>query len=221
MMRWWILAIFFICPLFTMPLFPLTPAQQEPSASDWLTLLHLTDCELPCWIDIVPGETTVGEAVAQVAATYADTSLYQVEESIYFWPTVVFKTNGAKLKIVFISDNGQMTESSIVRGLSLAPFIDVGTSTITPRLSDLQDILGDPVSVRLVSGIDKPSIMLIYRDGLVYSGVEDLECDKVLSNQRIGGVTLYGEVPTNIEWLSDPQEWHGFNYCYNFERKLS
>src|SRR5688572_24925895 len=34
-----------------------------------VAMLHLTDCELPCWIGIVPGKTTVGEAVERVKQT--------------------------------------------------------------------------------------------------------------------------------------------------------
>jgi hypothetical protein len=42
--------------------------QQPPPL--YLALLHLTDCELPCWIGIVPGKTTVEEAQKRIIAVY-------------------------------------------------------------------------------------------------------------------------------------------------------
>jgi hypothetical protein len=36
----------------------------------YLALLHLTECEFPCWIGIVPGETTFAEARERIIAVY-------------------------------------------------------------------------------------------------------------------------------------------------------
>ena len=45
---------------------------QPPSAA--LAQLHLTDCALPCWLGITPGQTTLIEAVRRVTAAYPQTS---------------------------------------------------------------------------------------------------------------------------------------------------
>jgi hypothetical protein len=46
-------------------------AQPPPDA---LTQLHLTDCALPCWIGIVPGQTRFDEAMRRVYAVYPQAS---------------------------------------------------------------------------------------------------------------------------------------------------
>lgn len=40
----------------------------------------------------------------------------------------------------------------------------------------------------------------------------------VLPNQEAPSISLYENPPTHIAWLSEPQEWLGYNYCYNFEQ---
>src|SRR4051812_11626816 len=37
---------------------------------DLLAMLHLTDCALPCWIGIVPGQTTLDETGERIEAVY-------------------------------------------------------------------------------------------------------------------------------------------------------
>ncbi len=219
-MRWWILSILFICPLFTAISLPVVPSRQQP-LSNWLTLLHLTECELPCWIGITPGETTVGEAQKQIAATYGDSSLYilNMEENL---PAVVtYKPTGYQLNIAFHSDTGEITAASIVREIYLQPFIRLDGTINSPPISSLQSILGNPEMVRLASGDETPTITLIYEGGLVHEYVNDSECDKILPNQQLISIVLFDQIPVGWAWLSDPQEWHGFSYCYNFVRKVS
>ena len=218
-MRWWILSIFFICPLFA-AISPIARPLQQTS-SDWLTLLHLSDCELPCWIGIKPGETTVGDAEMRVAVTYSDGSLYELEKPNNFWPSVIYKPTGAQLNIAFYSDNGPMTEASIVRGIILDSSWKMGTLDSRPTISDIQSVIGSPTVARLATGADNFSVALFYGDGRSNVFVNDLECDQVLPDQQIMSISLNDKIPPDIGWLSDPQSWQGFNYCYNFVRKLS
>ena len=44
---------------------------QPPSPA--LAQLHLTDCTLPCWLGITPGQTTLVDAVRRVTAAYPKT----------------------------------------------------------------------------------------------------------------------------------------------------
>ena len=62
---------------------------------------------------------------------------------------------------------------------------------------------------------------MFYEDGRVIMHVDDLECDQVLPDQGVIGIGLHEEAPPDEGWLSDPQEWRGFGYCYNFEPKIS
>ncbi|MEO8394334.1 MAG: hypothetical protein ABI700_15185 [Chloroflexota bacterium] len=42
---------------------------------------HLSDCRPPCWIGIVPGVTTIGQAKAKLIATYGGQSGLQIKDS--------------------------------------------------------------------------------------------------------------------------------------------
>jgi hypothetical protein len=139
----------------------------------------------------------------------------------YLPSIVVYKPSGYQLNIGFHSDAGEMTEDSIVRKIYLQPFIRLDGTINSPTISELQSILINPEMVRLVTGDETPTIALIHKNGRVHIYVNDLECDIVLPDQQIICIVLHDQIPTAWAWLSDPQEWRGFNYCYNFERKLS
>src|SRR5258707_8222360 len=45
---------------------------------DRIALLHLNDCELPCWIGIVPGKTTLGETQDRIKQVYGAIPGYEL-----------------------------------------------------------------------------------------------------------------------------------------------
>ncbi|SRR5258708_6625418 len=53
---------------------------QQP-ASKRLTQLHLNDCELPCWIGIVPGKTTLEDAQKHITGIYGQS--YDVAYDVF------------------------------------------------------------------------------------------------------------------------------------------
>jgi hypothetical protein len=79
----------------------LLPILQRP-LSPQLDIYHLQACELPCWVGIVPGETTLGEVQTLLEraypfseyehalsySTYGDTNWYQMtrrDDGSYLW----------------------------------------------------------------------------------------------------------------------------------------
>src|SRR5579859_1219802 len=53
-------------------------ARQQPLPPR-LAMLHLTDCELPCWIGITPGVTPADQVKARIEEVY-DPKIYRIEE---------------------------------------------------------------------------------------------------------------------------------------------
>jgi hypothetical protein len=217
-MRWLILFLLSSCLLFTI-VSGVLPNNEQTSPSEWMQLLHLTDCELPCWIGIVPGATTLGEAQMQLRMAYSDTSLYNLVEGEYF-SRITHLPTGNQVRIGFFIQDVEVTNASIVQGISLEPGAMTEDEISRPMLSDLEDVLGVPETVRLASGIENPSVILMYQGARINIAVEDLQCDEVRRDQQIRGIGLY-EVPPMAAWLSQPQEWVGYDHCYNFERVLS
>jgi hypothetical protein len=218
-MRWWLLSIFFICPLVSLFTSGSSPTGQS-SSSEWLEQLHFADCELPCFIHIVPGLTTLAEAQAQVQTVYADASLYDVSKGEYSY-RIIYRPTGHEVRIVLRSDDGPVTPYSVVRTIFLIPLISAKPPITYPTISELQSVLGDPTAVRLGTGVEIESIVLFYREGRVTVWVNDTDCDQVLPSQQIISIGLHNETPPSGGWLSLPQEWVGYNHCYNFERQLS
>jgi hypothetical protein len=194
--------------------------EQEEFTSAWLDLLHLTVCELPCWVDIVPGSTDLAEAQAQVETVYGDSSLYEVKQwENHYVITSMF--NGLQLRIVLSLDGGDVTSDSLVRTIQLEPIGSLTGVIERPTLIDFAPVLGNPEMIRIASGVDVPATALIYKDQQVYISVDNLECDQVLPNQAIRTIVLSAEPLIHVAWLSELREWRGFSYCYNFERVLS
>src|SRR5579859_6424791 len=44
----------------------------QPSPK-WMTALHVSDCQLPCWLGIIPGQTSGSETLARIDAVFATT----------------------------------------------------------------------------------------------------------------------------------------------------
>src|SRR4051812_20780951 len=67
-------------------------AGRHDSAPDHLAILHLTDCTLPCWIGIVPGQTTLDQAGERIDAVYERASDLGFSVDIATMPGVLLVT---------------------------------------------------------------------------------------------------------------------------------
>src|SRR5437868_1860445 len=61
-----------------------------------IAILHLNDCQLPCWIGIIPGKTTMAEALNRTKQVYANLPI-EIEDSYL----LVGSTTGLQLRIAF------------------------------------------------------------------------------------------------------------------------
>src|SRR5262245_6492243 len=77
--------------------------QQPPST--WATILHLDECELPCWIGIVPGQTTLIEAQQQIEREYGNKSEYQLEEQNDFQSIISYAPTEESFLITFFIED--------------------------------------------------------------------------------------------------------------------
>jgi len=64
--------------------------------------LHLTDCALPCWLGITPGETTFDEAVQRITASHpAISDIEAAESTAGGW----YQVGSATVPIIVVADN--------------------------------------------------------------------------------------------------------------------
>jgi hypothetical protein len=56
-------------------------AGQGQAAPNSIAQFHLSDCRPPCWIGIIPGQTTIAEAKARIVATFSGQHGLQIKDS--------------------------------------------------------------------------------------------------------------------------------------------
>jgi len=218
-MRWLFLFLWLSCPLLSaMP--TISTLKGQLSSSKSIHLLRLDECILPCWINIIPGSTTLNDAQAHVEHAYGDTSLYVLKNWENYY-VITDTSNGSQLRIVLDLNSENITGDTVVRSIHLEPINSNRSGIERPLIADLAQVLGNPEMVQLASGVEVPTTVLIYQGQRVYISVDNLECDRVHVNQTIRSIVLSAEPLIHVAWLSEPEEWIGYDYCYNFERRLS
>src|SRR5688500_15776782 len=91
-MRRIILPLLLICLLLATLGIAAAVVALRPPPSAWNNTLRLNACELPCWIGIMPGQTSLEDATAQVQAAFGDTAAYSIEVKAalpYWWKSTV------------------------------------------------------------------------------------------------------------------------------------
>jgi hypothetical protein len=188
----------------------------QQSQSAWAQLLHLDECELPCWIGIVPGETTLGEAQKQLERVYANKTLYVLEGHQPFPDTASFhvkhKITGETLGVALIG--------SVINEVSIFPYVEEGFHSKGLTTPDLYNALGTPAKINLYreSGSPFHMVNLLYIDQHVWISISDLRCYRVSLMQAIDSLVLYAQQPIPVyDTGIETQQWQGFNRCYHFK----
>ncbi len=177
---------------------------QRQSPSEWVTLLHLNDCELPCWIGIEPGKTTFAEAQRRIVDAYEDTSLYEVSTLNYDHYRITYKPKGYRLEILLDLYGGERSLQTSVHSITL--LFQPGL----PTVAELYDHLGALEFVEYLSFEDLKQ-ELYFRNQRIKVSVDVLDCGNVIPTQRVREVDLWG----SGLGIYAPIKWHGFWQCYS------
>lgn len=197
--------------------------QQPPSV--WATILHLDMCELPCWIGIIPGRTTLAEARRKIEEVYSDPALYSIEaneQKDAFG--VIYKPTTSSFVIAFTPYSLSENPHSIIQGTYIGfdlRFNQLNSKgTKLPTIPDLYNSLGNPESIRLSSGAEEHNIALFFKGGNIVVSLNNLECDRVRLNQEILSISLDAQITQYAAWVSKPHAWQGFGKCYHLVRSI-
>jgi hypothetical protein len=195
----------------------LTGIVQPPS--DWVTLLHLNDCELPCWIGIVPGKTTFAEAQRQIEAVYRNNSAYGFKEYGYNGFGVINVQTSQSLIIRLASDVENISPD-VVQRIYLQPYYEQGEFFVQPLLGELWNNLGNPQAVSLLIGGGGTVIFVLYREERIVVATDNpARCNKVSPYQKAGYFLLQGQPRDQHHddgFSTAPLAWQGFNKCHDF-----
>src|SRR5262249_49025344 len=110
-----------------------------------VAILHLTDCELPCWIGIVPGKTTIGAAKERIRQVYGREFQYEIKEDRPGTIWIINKPHNLSLHIVANISSSEVTNETMVETLYFS-LVDGNRlfATQTPSLGELYSLLGHP-----------------------------------------------------------------------------
>jgi hypothetical protein len=189
--------------------------QQQPPTTSFM-VLQLDVCELPCWVGIVPGETTLGEARQRVEEAYSRSPLYYIVSTGEFAFWVNYLPAGYSARVWLFSDNGDKSESSLVQRIYLLP--DFHHDPGHPIIPELSGALGDVGEMRATIWFNTASLAVFFRDQGVIAFVDRLRCDRVLLSQEINSIVIEANpIGSEYTWLSRLEPWRGFGVCHNLE----
>lgn len=188
---------------------------QKQPLSERVTILHLTDCKLPCWLNINLGNANVGQVRELIKKVYGSQPNYEIKEDIPQF-TIEDKSSGLIIGVLVNSWTEMPTDSTIVDKIELWENDSSGTK---PTFSELYLLLGDPDYITL-SG-DEGTIFpsLLYYNHNIKVDIGDVMATQIKMNPTVLKLTLYNHMPSKDEWGYEPQPWHGFSTLYDLQKQ--
>ncbi len=172
-----------------------------------LAMLHLTDCELPCWIGIVPGVTTVEDAGEIIEKTFVG-SYYDTDPK---WS----QAQGA-VSLVISFGHISLTYDYTTGGATVGAIIFDFDEPRNLNYGDMITLLGSPDEIASLGGLDLGNTtMLIYKKSLIFNGYDDertvSECYYPRWQEKVRLLQI-ANYPEFIPAWAVP--WRGFRTCY-------
>lgn len=175
--------------------------------SDGLALLHLDECELPCWLGITPGQTPWDAAKQMIMDAYSDAqySVHLVDAS-----HIDVSVNGTddvlSIEIAPLSFN--YADSPVNRIELTMKFAYLGRRWVS--IGDLIASVGSPADM-IMSDIG-PSLLL--KESRVHvRSAPYIGCNMVLTRLFTTSIFIHKR-PDEYPFVSAPSRWRGFNRCY-------
>lgn len=115
-----------------------------------LAIFRLHDCLLPCWIGIIPGETTVQEAQQIITAVYPAADYHVTIDADAAqnlgWITIAHRENGTSLWVNFNEQQygTAAVEKAVVAQIKL-------TSPANPLMADWSQVIGEPKALSITT----------------------------------------------------------------------
>ena len=189
---------------------------------DQLALLHLGDCQLPCWIGIMPGKTTVGEARQRIKDVYGKMSGFAVDETEITSCCIKIVEDGQSRLLITLNTWGNQPDSTGIQLIYLDVVKQGGELTPNLSIADTIGFLGNPsyfVFSAASGGQFPPTLiytanhceLIPYLDANSYQG-------EVTPSMQVNSLTIYDQLPEGQDSLFSPQLWRGFGRFYHAER---
>jgi hypothetical protein len=193
--------------------FALVPKLTLP---DKVYILHLQDCALPCWIGIVPGTTTIGEARELIQARYVEAG-FEIE----IVATDTDYTRAYALQIsahdeplglsVWLNDMASeiQRDTSIVRTINIYPHVQPDQEQYMPTVVDMMVALGRPACLGVQWGNHYAWPIMLYPQ---YHAKISFGTNEFMVTPDLAADLLISDEPLTCTW--NAVVWRGFNGDY-------
>src|SRR5262249_23178475 len=152
-----------------------------------IAILHLDQCEFPCWSGIILGKTSWGEAIRYIKDEYvSDRYSVQFIDDSHIKITV----NGTfdVLEIV-IKPMSYSSEESMVYGIVLIPTANSDSNIL--KMGDMMASIGPPDNIILSSSINNFAAVLRFKGNRVHIRIDPPSCNRVLTEQNVVSISFY------------------------------
>jgi len=186
---------------------------RQRSSSHAITILHLNDCTLPCWIGIMPGKTTLAEGRANILSVFGQTNNDLLRESTYNF-TVRNRAGNPSFSIYLETFSGADDDpvDSVILSLE--------QPDMQPSIGELFAITGAPSHVFSWNEFEVQHSLLnnlFYEEAQTLIRIENTGCNPIRLDQKVLTIRFYG--PLMISMPDTPNgfiyRWHGFKTCYS------
>jgi hypothetical protein len=175
-------------------------------ANSRLDVLKFDSCKLPCWLDIVPGKTTLNEAESVIKTAFKGNTDFTAPEDFYF---VIQDKMLSTIRIVLHKEPNPET----LNGFE----IQLSKSNIS--LTDLIDQFGTPSSIVPLGMGGGTFPALLYAEQQVAIVIDEPEAliNNCLSKFLKRRILFLQFGNLSGRWgLNPPQRWRGFT-CYHWK----
>jgi hypothetical protein len=173
-----------------------------------LAILHLNDCQLPCWMGIIPGQTRFNEAKERVMQGFKNALATDGQHDRAMWSSI---NDPDAVQIYIYAMRPQPDDHDpVIQHISVMLW-DTGGDNI--KVGDLINVIGYPTSTASVDHRGVQNSYLVFENmsfHLTVSTNEIVSCNPItkVSEIRTIGVNSAG-IPERFR-----QPWHGFRSCY-------
>jgi len=188
-----------------------------------LEIYHLYDCQLPCWIGIIPGKTTIGAAKKLIESAYSVSDFeYSLDHNPYWdidYFTVTRRKDNFSLDVSFNNDTegaSNQTEATVVSQIEIT--INLKDQ---PTLFDWGMEFGQPQALGITWGNHSASPNVLY-----YNRNVRLTLDLGYDNFVVDGVNIPVYMLDIYEQLAKAYPLNGFQrvrwqgWATNYENQL-
>ena len=202
--RWLLLTLFALPTFLAVLIGGAIMAGYEQPPAEWVQMLRLDACALPCWNNITPGETTMEAARGLIESRFNAPELYRLSGEFFAEGQAQYYVRSLTGQFTFtmllFADDEQMPVKLI--------FLQIDHPAAT--IASLYPLLSRPRSVQVTrGGEDMLRTTIFYEDGVSLSSLH-LSCRGLRPERRVNSLLL----SAHIEAAPITESWHGFRRRY-------